>query len=101
MNYKKIDDLLLVVGNVMDKGCNVEKSFAMEVSEIPYFIMEYHSTKNLAVFAPVNGLPVLEVRNGIISNCWDQEYLQELLEKLIQLQTEQVKKKSFSPICYI
>lgn len=99
MEFKTIKELPLVLGNVLDKNNNIDKVFAMTVEEIPYFIVEYSTNNRLLILVPVSELPILEVDYGVISNCWEEEYLTELLETLLPIQSGIEEAKAFKPLC--
>jgi hypothetical protein len=69
----------------------------MTVEEIPYFIMEHSENKHLRVLCPFSKLPILKVENGVFSYCCEEEYLEEVLNTLVQLQSN--KSRDFKPLC--
>jgi len=99
MKFKSIKDLPLVIGNVLDESNLIDKAFAMTIEEIPYFIMKHSANNRLRVLAPVTEFPIVEVENGVLAHCCEEEYHTELLETLIQLQSGIQQSREFKPIC--
>ncbi|WP_209124509.1 hypothetical protein [Alkalihalobacillus sp. BA299] len=100
MKFNTIKDLPLVIGNVLDSNNFINKSFAMTVDQIPYFIMEHRTSNNrLRVLAPVTEFPLLEVDNGVLDDCCEEEYLNELFSTLLNLHAGIEEAREFKPLC--
>jgi hypothetical protein len=96
--YYTLENCPLVLGNVLDADGLLLKTYAMEIEEIPFFILKNLNAPKLLVLNP-NYVIEVEVTKGEISRCRDEDYLIDLENYLLSMQTVEGQLREFKPLC--